>query len=344
MRGHLSEGRRWLEAALANRDAPEAARAKALSQAGYIAWEQGDYERSVTLSEESLTFSRKLGDKPSAATALYTLAWAALFSNELEQASTLAEEALKLQRETNDTVGVVRTLLILGLAAVGQHDHERAVALHEETLALARQEEDDFAIVLSLGLGQIASLGLGDYQRVRALLKDGLDLSQRLKMMHLTAANLHAAALLAGVRAQPVRAARLWGAAESLRGAIGTILSPWERHAYGPYIDAARAQLDETAWEAAWAEGRAMTLEEAVEYALPEEEPVSPATFTPELPSSKPASKLTDREEEVAFLVARGLTSRQIAAELSISEHTVDTHVRKILKKLGLRSRTQINA
>ena len=129
-----------------------------------------------------------------------------------------------------------------------------------------------------------------------------------------------------------------------MRGAIGTLLSPWERHVYGPYIDAARAQLDETAWEAAWAEGRAMTLEEAVEYALSEEEPASPVTSTPEPSTGKAASKLTGREEEVAFLVARGLTSRQIAAELSISEHTVDTHVRRILKKLGLRSRAQISA
>jgi predicted ATPase/DNA-binding SARP family transcriptional activator/DNA-binding CsgD family transcriptional regulator len=344
VRGHLSEGRRWLQAALAQSDAPDAARAKALSQAGYIAWEQGDYQRSVALSQESLALSRKLGDKVSASTALYTLAWAALFSNELEQASTLTEEALKLQRETNDTVSFVRTLLIVGLVAVGQHDHERAIALHEETLALARKEGDGFAMVLSLGLGQLASLGLGDYQRVRTLLKGGFDLSRRLKMMHLTAANLHLSALLSGVQAQPVRAARLWGAAESLREVIGTLLSPWERHVYGPYIDAARAQLDEAAWEAAWAEGRAMPLEEAAEYALSEEELASPATSTPEPHPGKAARGLTEREEEVAFLVARGLTSRQIAAELSISAHTVDTHVRRILKKLGLRSRAQITA
>jgi predicted ATPase/DNA-binding SARP family transcriptional activator/DNA-binding CsgD family transcriptional regulator len=345
MHAHLSEGRRWLDAALAQRDAPDSARAKALSRAGYIAWEQGDYQRSVALSEESLVLSRRLGDKASAATALYTLGWAALFSNELERASTLTEEAVTLQRETNDTVGVVRTHLIVGLVAVGQHDHERAIVLHEETLALARKVGDGFAIVLSLGLGQIASLGLGDHQRVRALLKEGLELSQRLKMMHLTAANLHLSASLAGAQAQPVRAARLWGAAESLCGAIGTLLSPWERHVYGPYIDTARAQLDESVWEVAWAEGKAMTFEEAIEYALLEESspnPVSPASK--QLSAGAQPPNLTRREREVASLLAEGLTNRQIASELVISERTVDNHVSNIFKKLGLTSREQVAA
>jgi non-specific serine/threonine protein kinase len=88
-----------------------------------------------------------------------------------------------------------------------------------------------------------------------------------------------------------------------------------------------------------------MTLEEAVEYALAEQESAMPVSPAPEqLPASTQAASLTRREEEVVALVARGLTNRQIAAELSISEHTAATHVAKILKKLGLRSRTQIGS
>ena len=346
MRGHLSEGRRWLEATLAKGDAPSASgRAKALARAGYIAWEQGDYERSVALSEESLALSRKLGDEAGVAAVLYTLGWAALFRNELEQASSLTEEAITLQREMNDTVGVARSLSILGLAVNAQHDHERAIALHEEGLALARDTEDSFAIVLSLMLGAIASLNRGDHQRTKVLLKEGLELSQRLKTMHVTAGHLHLSAALAGSQEQPVRSARLWGAGESLREAIGTILSPVEHHFYDPYLAAARAQLDEATWEAAWAEGKAMMLEEACEYALSEEKLASSTISVPkQAPADKPARGLTRREEEVAGLVAQGLTNRRVAAELSISEHTVATHVREILKKLGLRSRTQIAA
>jgi non-specific serine/threonine protein kinase len=194
-------------------------------------------------------------------------------------------------------------------------------------------------------VGALAALGQGDHQRTRALCEEGLQTARQLKMMHLIAAYLHVAASLAGSQGKPVRSARLWGAAESLRETIGTILSSFERHLYGPYMDAARTRLDEAAWEAAWAEGRAISFEEAIEYAISEEEPSSLTDLVPQqLPASVPTDRLlTHREHEVAVLVARGLTNRQVAAELGISEHTAITHVRNILKKLGFHSRARIS-
>ena len=86
-----------------------------------------------------------------------------------------------------------------------------------------------------------------------------------------------------------------------------------------------------------------MTFEEAVEYALSEEEPDTPTSSKVLVsPADEPVSSLTRREQEVATLVARGLTNRQVARELSISERTAANHVAKILRKLGLSSRTQI--
>ena len=88
-----------------------------------------------------------------------------------------------------------------------------------------------------------------------------------------------------------------------------------------------------------------MRLEEAIEYALAAEEPGSPASRTPEQSSpGRQLTELTRREREVASLVARGLTNRQIAKELVISKYTVDNHLRNILKKLGLDSREQVAA
>lgn len=88
-----------------------------------------------------------------------------------------------------------------------------------------------------------------------------------------------------------------------------------------------------------------MTPEQAVEYALSEEEAAPPAASAPKAsPAEKPPVKLTRREEEIAALVARGLTNRRIAEELTLSQRTVDNHVSKILKKLGLRSREQVAA
>lgn len=83
-----------------------------------------------------------------------------------------------------------------------------------------------------------------------------------------------------------------------------------------------------------------MSLEEATEYALSRDQADPPTASVPQ--ASEPMSKLTRREEEVAALVARGLTNRQISTKLSISERTAGNHVGKILKKLGLSSRVQL--
>ena len=139
---------------------------------------------------------------------------------------------------------------------------------------------------------------------------------------------------LAAAMGDDVRAARLWGAGETALQVIGTALTPAELALYEPFLDAARSRLGETAWEEALAEGKSMGLEEAVDYALSEEVSTTPA-------SSAPAT-LTRREEEVASLVVQGMTNRRVATELSISEHTAATHVRRIFKKLGLHSRAEL--
>jgi len=99
-------------------------------------------------------------------------------------------------------------------------------------------------------------------------------------------------------------------------------------------------------WEEEFAEGRAMGLEEAVEYALSEEESSAATSNVPERSSTDARLPvvLTHREEEIAVLVTRGLTNRQIASVLVISEHTVATHVRRTLKKLNLHSRAQLGS
>lgn len=235
---------------------------------------------------------------------------------------------------------------MLGLNTAGKQDHIRAQALHEEGLPLAREAGDGLAIAFSLGLGAIAALIREDHRQVRELCEEGLELSWQMGYKHAVVLLLQIPAASAQAQGKPVRSVRLWGATEALREGIGDTFSPAERHLYGHYIATAHAQLDEETWEAALAEGGAMTPEQAIEYALAEEEekpPALPAAPISELaPTDKPAGELTRREEEVAVLVGWGLTNRQISQELSLSERTVHAHVRKILRKLGLSSRTQV--
>jgi non-specific serine/threonine protein kinase len=130
-----------------------------------------------------------------------------------------------------------------------------------------------------------------------------------------------------------------------LREATGIPLLTDQRTLKEPYLVDARSQLDEASWESAFAEGKKVNLEEAAESALSKDDTATPHSQAPDESENhaRPAS-LTRREEEIAALVAQGLTNRQIASDLSISEHTAATHVRRILKKLELKSRAQIGA
>ena len=340
VRGHLEEGRRWLEATLARGDeAP--ARVKALLHAGWMAWEQVDYERSEALGEEALALAREEGDRAATGRALYIQGAPTLYQLDFDGAAALFEEAARLQRGVGDVAGLARTIQALGLTTTARLDFMRAAELQEESLALAREAGDQIGIIVALGMGAFAYLGQGDHRRAMNLFREGFELSRSLGTKHGIALHLHAAAALASTQGQPVRSARLWGAGESLMQDIGTGLGPVERYHYGPYVDAARAMLGEAAWEEAFAQGRTMSAEEAAEFALSEE--VVPT------PESPPAGRETDdpltrREREVAALVARGFSNREIASELHLSGRTIENHIANIKRKLGRSSRTEIAA
>jgi DNA-binding CsgD family transcriptional regulator len=190
--------------------------------------------------------------------------------------------------------------------------------------------------LVNLGL---ATLGHGDYERARSLFEEALVIGRSAGKKAQIIETLEGMASLAGVTGEATRAARLWGAAEVAREANGVALSPGERALHEPYLAPARSRLGETAWETTLGEGRVMSLEEAADYVLSE------ATIARD-PSAEAdlVDYLTAREREVAALASRGLTNRQVARELSISERTAGNHVAKILRKLGLSSRAQIAA
>jgi DNA-binding CsgD family transcriptional regulator len=187
-----------------------------------------------------------------------------------------------------------------------------------------------------------------DYEGALSLLREALRLGWKLDYKPNVQVCLYGLACVAACRDQPVRAVRLWGAVEGMREAYGVHLTPVTCSItnYEGHLTTARSQLgEEEAFAAAWAEGKAMSMEQAIEYALSEEEEsqsTAPAPLQPRI--GKSPHKLTRREREVALLVGRGLTNRQIALDLSVSERTVENHVRKILKRLGFSSRAGIAA
>ena len=346
LHGYLGEGRRWMERALANSaGVTTPTRLKVLAHAGYLAWEQHDHRRSSALSEEMLALSEELEDDAGSASALLNLGAVSLYENRLDEALALFEECLSLSRQLGDKAGAARMVQALGMVAVVRHEHEEAMRLYEECQDLCGESGDELAMILSLGQGAFAFLLRSEYDQVAALCRAGVERAHQIGSLDGLAFIIHAWAALEGERGRPARAARLWGAGQALLDSIGITLQPVERHHYGPYISAARAQLDEATWNKAWGEGHAMTTGEAVEYAL--SDAVSPSPTAPETGSAsarKSPAHLTRRETEVATLVGTGLTNRRIASELVISERTVDHHVASILKKLNLHSREQVAA
>ncbi len=235
--------------------------------------------------------------------------------------------------------------LTVGMMAIVDRDYEQVVVRIEEALALFRELEDVRSCAQCLTIMGIGAVGRGDAGRAARVFEETLRLLRQLKDKIGTFYSLIGAAGVAVLRDRPARAARLFGAADALRKAIGHPIQPLKQlnYDYEDFLATTRGALGEAAFEAAFSEGQAMSPEQAIEYALSTEEPVLPTTPSEQTQEGNVSQDaLTSRQREVALLVERGLSNRRIALELSISEHTVAAHVRKILKKQGLRSRAQI--
>jgi DNA-binding CsgD family transcriptional regulator len=239
-----------------------------------------------------------------------------------------------------------QTHVWLGTVLLLEGNHEGARLRFEEGLTLGRSLGDRLSICIALfNLAQLALAG-GDYEAASRWFAEGIAPSEELGDRGQVAHILEGLGIVAGARGEAGRAARLLGASEALINAIGlrghTYYRP-DRALYERVEAGARAKLGEAAFEAALGEGR------AIEYALLEEQERKSPTLV-SVPEQKPppagarAERLTHREQEIALLVGRGLTNRQIAQELSISERTVEKHIGKILKKLGFSSRARIAA
>jgi DNA-binding CsgD family transcriptional regulator len=332
----LKEGRRWLETALERdpRGLP-APRAKALGGLGLILIFQQDYEGAMAALEEAIPLYEDLGDRFGAAIALGNLGYVVIHGDYRERVPAFVQEAEALMK--GDLDGHARAFLrtLVASVAIAGGDFDSAVSQLEGSLALRRELGDPRAVSMSLlSLGE-AELNRGNIDRGAALLEEGArktrDLGDRFGTAHFVLDLGNVSAL----REKPIRAARLWGAAEAQRKRIGTSLSSFDLAAsgYERNVAAVRSALDEAAFDTAWAEGRAMSFERAIEYAL-EELTTHDQSRAPSVPAG-----LTKRELEVLRLVARGMSNQQIATTLVLSEHTVHRHVANVLGKLGVSSR-----
>jgi len=311
---------------------------------GEAARTRGDSERAKELLEEALVLSREAGDRRCIAWLLGSLANVSSSQGDHERAKELYEEGLALSRELGGVETIGAQLLSLGYEFLLEGDHERAAALNEEAATLLRNRGYRTGLEYALDNLGWAALMRGDHERAAELFKESIVLCKELGDKSTAAESLEGLACAVAAKGEAERAARLFGAAQGLYEAGGYHHTPRERALREPYLADTRSRLDGAVWETMFKEGRAMTLEEAIGYALSDEEDVAPSSSTPEQSRSEQPAALTRREEEVAALVARGLTNRQIASELHLSERTVENHVSNILDKLRLVSWAEIAA
>ncbi len=361
-----------------------AVRAKALVGAGHLAFWLCDFTGARVYAEEGLSLFRGLGDKPAIAYALLSLGAIVLNKGEYAMARACAEEGLALFDEVNDQWGRPYALQLLGQIAAVQGDLTQAAVYNEQILAFSRQLRDKTGIAMGLtNAGIIAqshgdwahtvelyaeSLALyrevgdkaitietlhdlggavlhqGDVLRAAACFAEGLALSRELGDRSGIALSLAGMAGVASVQGYPERSAQLFGTAEALFASMSLVVAPVHRAEYDRNHEIARAQLGEDAFAAAWEAGRAMTIEQAIAYALepPPETPSAPTPPTapqPAVAGAEYPAGLTAREVEVLRLVAQGLTDAQVAERLIVSAHTVHAHLRSIYGKLEVSSR-----
>jgi non-specific serine/threonine protein kinase len=343
-RGHWREGRKWLDAALErSAEVPPSVSSRALLGATHFAWRGGDYELATTLGQKGLALSRQRADKEGSAAFLSALAIVALYLGDYVRATRLCEETLILSRELGNKSLTGTQLTHLGVAARMKGDYARAIALHSEGRALFRELGDKWNIAMALWtIGQV-HIQQDDFGRATASFVEGLILCKDVGDRWISQGCLEGLARVASAQGDYKRAARLLGGVEELHKRLG-YRRPLEIQAsHDRHVASARAALGDTAFAAAWGEGQSMTLQEIINYALD----------SANVPSSKVGKGkseegtihlLTTREQEVATLVARGLTNRQIATRLVITERTAETHVQNILNKLGFNSRAQVAA
>lgn len=280
--GHLSEGRQWLEQALSSqeKDKHEMAsgsfsslsypelRAKALNAAGNLARKQNDNVRAVVLLEESLRLRQELGQPRQIAQTLNNLGVVAYHQGDLARAQAYYEKSIALKSQLNDKRSLGLSLSNLAEVVQERGEKKRAIGLFEQSLALLREVGDSqniAAVVLNLG---VAIGDEGELARATGLLSESLALLGELGDKFHLAETLESLAGLATTQSQYRLAARLLGAAHSLRQTLAATISPKSRLRYEQTFEAAKTHLAPKVWKEEWQKGQQTELAEIIGYAL----------------------------------------------------------------------------
>jgi tetratricopeptide (TPR) repeat protein len=234
----------------------------------WIAMEKGNVVQTAELSARGLALARETGDRQMKLRLLFILGRNAKQQRDDARAVTFFQETLTLVRELKDRRDEASILNSLGEVARVQRAYEQAAAFYYESLALHREVDSRGGVALALlNLGLVA-LGQNDWLQASSLFRESLALGQVVNDRGESLWNVWGLARLALAEGHTRRAARLFAAAAPLMETLAYGSDPVDHDDHERDVALARARLGEAAFAAAWDEGSAMSLEEAVAYAL----------------------------------------------------------------------------
>jgi non-specific serine/threonine protein kinase len=332
MRRHFAEGLEWLDQALELPSSNAEARAVALWTRSRINWRHGVNAGARRDAEECAALTRRLGLRLELSGALTILGLVSSSEGDWSGAERYHLDALEIAREINDPGRLATSLNNLALAASARGDQKGAAVMLQEALEACRKAGDRFLSAAVLDSLARVTLRQGALAAAQGQYLEVLTISAEFEDAVNIAVGLEGLALIAAAEGAATRAIVLAGAAKELRSAVRDEPTPEWSEEVDSGLAAARAKLGAQAADAAVKQGRAMSMQEAVRYAIG----AAPS------PRGVDGNPLTGRETQVATLIAEGMTNPEIAERLRMAARTADAHVEHIRNKLGLRTRSQI--
>lgn len=342
---YLSDGRYRLERVLAAPRVVGRPRGEALWVAAWVALIQGDHADGDAHLAELRHLADALEDALLRARANHWDGLSLLFHGRAAEAARLLQAAITTFRAVGDVADWQIALFQLGLSKLYSGDIEGALASQTELIALSEANGEAWCKAYALWVRGLAQYHQGDLAAARASATASLAVQEDFHDGVCVAHTLLLLSCVAAAAGDPARTARFQGAADGLWYSIGTTID-----AFGPGMagDAASARaagrraLGEDEWNRLHGHPAHRDLDDVLDWALAEATALT-------LPSGRgvarlPGVRLTNRETEVARLLSRGLSNKDIAAALTISCRTAEGHVESVLKKLGASSRSQAAA
>jgi non-specific serine/threonine protein kinase len=293
---------------------------------------RGDQGATIDAAQDLLDAALNLGNTWAAIRGLETMGASAASQGDYSQAAAYLEEGVRLARREGDDWSLSRCLVTLGDVERSRGDYARAARLYVESQVLFAGIGlgTDPSVLHNLGYVALAE---GDRRRGATSFLSALALFRRIGDRRGAAECIIGIGGVLAAGGEASAAVQLFAAGEAALASMHSQLWPANRRDYDRWLGHARARLSEESFADAWSRGSSLSLEEAI----------ASASKTA-VPTERGASELTSREREVAALLARGLSNREIGHALVVTEKTAANHVQRVLDKLGVHSRTQLAA